>query len=158
MTYNSNSGLFTRNINRGRFKKHSKVGGVIKGNATNKYLRTTIDGERYRIHRLAWFYVTGTMPVREMDIDHINGNGLDNRFVNLRVVARKINSRNCKLSSRNTSGTCGVYQRSSGRWRSHIRVDRKLICLGTFNEKEDAITARRKAEKKYGFTKLHGRR
>ena len=53
-----------------------------------------------------------------------------------------------KLRSNNTSGVTGVSQ-SKGKWIAHIGLRGKIICLGTYEKKEDAIKARREAEEKY---------
>lgn len=51
------------------------------------------------------------------------------------------------LYSSNSSGIRGVYVNHSGRWSAHISVNRKLIHLGVFDAQEDAVTARRAAER-----------
>src|SRR5438874_447160 len=53
------------------------------------YLRLRIDGQLYYAHRLAWLYVHGDLP--EM-IDHVSGDTLDNRMVNLRKATRQQNA------------------------------------------------------------------
>lgn len=78
-----------------------------------------------------------------MDIDHINGNPLDNRRSNLRHISHKDNSRNCKLSKNNTSGFNGVnWVKSKNKWRARIKHDYKNIFLGYFHDKEDAKSCR----------------
>jgi len=53
-----------------------------------------------------------------------------------------------KLRSNNTSGVTGV-SKSKGKWIAHIGLRGKVICLGTYEKKEDAVRARRVAEEKY---------
>lgn len=80
--------------------------------------------------------------------DHINRNELDNRKENLRRANFTENCRNRGLRSDNKSGVIGV--RSVGeKFIADIRVNKKLIVLGKFFNKEDAIKARLKAEKEY---------
>ena len=82
--------------------------------------------------------------------DHIDRNELNNRKYNLRKCTKKDNNRNRSLPSNNTSGAMGVnWERRRNKWRSRIVVDEKEIYLGTFQNKEDAIKARLKAEAKY---------
>jgi hypothetical protein len=158
LLYEPVTGVFTVIVSAGNKKTGDVCGSIVQGNKTNKYLRTMIDGKRYRLHRLAWLYMTGTLPASDMDVDHIDGNGLNNIFDNLRVVSRSANCKNCKSFSSNTSGVNGVHQRSSGSWRASIRVDKVLIHLGTFKTKDEASAARENANVKYGFSETHGKR
>jgi hypothetical protein len=77
------------------------------------------------------------MPGRDF-VDHINGDGLDNRRANLRPATHTQNVRNLPaLNPRNTTGYRGV-SRGNGQWRSCIRVDGRTINLGTFDTPEEA--------------------
>lgn len=83
-------------------------------------------------------------------IDHINGNKIDNRKSNLRIVSIKKNVRNQKYHKNNTSGFLGVsFRKGRNRYRATITVDKKQIFLGNFINIKDAIDARNKAVKKY---------
>lgn len=81
-------------------------------------------------------------------IDHINGNTLDNRKCNLRVVTQTMNMWNRKIPKSNKSGVLGVYQ-SHGKWVASIGLNRKRIHLGTFETLEEAKKVRKEAETKY---------
>jgi hypothetical protein len=71
---------------------------------------------------------------------------------NLRWASKQTQSRNCKLGKNNKSGVTGVSKCSTtGKWRATITVDRKSISLGRFDILDDAIAARKAAEKKYKF-------
>ena len=109
------------------------------------YAVANINYKVIRMHR----YILGLSEPTKI-IDHINGNTLDNRKVNLRYCTNTENSRNCRLSKNNTSGVSGVNLiKSSGRYRARIMVNRKEIRLGHFKTFEEAAKARREAEKKY---------
>lgn len=82
--------------------------------------------------------------------DHINRNRLDNRRSNLRIVDATTSVLNRGLSKNNTSGVKGVYfYKRDGKWKAQIMKERKCYPLGTFNNKEDAIKARKEAEIKF---------
>lgn len=82
-------------------------------------------------------------------VDHINGNPLDNRRTNLRICSTRENSRNCKLSSNNTTGFSGVSLTPNGKYRARIMVDNQEIRLGHYDDVEQAAVARLSAENKY---------
>jgi hypothetical protein len=79
-------------------------------------------------------------------VDHINGDGLDNRRQNLRAATHAENLQNRRLGSDNTSGHRGVSWRSqTHRWRAYITVRGVRISLGDFKELKDAADAARAA-------------
>jgi hypothetical protein len=92
------------------------------------------------------------------DVDHINGNGLDNRRSNIRLATRSQNNYNKGLQLNNTSGYKGVYWvPKKKRWRVVIHVNKKRINIGTFKEKVEAAKAYNKAALMYHgeFAKLN---
>ena len=124
-----------------------------------KLCLTKIDGKRkeYLAHRVIWLLTTGDWP--ENDIDHIDGNRSNNRISNLRTVTRAENMKNKSMPSNNKSGTIGVcWTTKRGRWLATITVGRKTRRLGEFVNKEDAISARKKAEVELNFHDGHGRK
>ena len=81
-------------------------------------------------------------------IDHIDRNKNNNRRSNLRMCTPQENSRNCNLSSNNTSGISGAsFKKDRNKWRAYITVNNKQISLGSFKNIEEAICARLRAEK-----------
>ena len=97
------------------------------------------------MHRI----VLGLNPSDEDKVvDHIKHNTLDNRKKMLRITTMKNNLRNKSLSKNNKSGTTGVREIQNGRWEAYI-WDGGSIKLGTFNTFEDALIARRNAEKEH---------
>ena len=120
------------------------------------YRYGSVNGELYLAHRLIWKLVTGQEPDT---IDHINGNRQDNRFDNLRSVVHRENCRNQPIPAHNTSGALGVvWLKAAKRWRAQIAIPgEKNKHLGVFARFEDAVLARKEAEKHYGFHKNHGR-
>jgi len=89
-------------------------------------------------------------PPETMQIDHINGNTLDNRRCNLRLCTKQQNMYNQKMRCDNTSGYTGVdYDKRRKKWRARISVNRKEIHLGLFDTFEEAVESRINAEIKY---------
>lgn len=125
---------------------------VIKPNG-KKYLRTTIGNRQFLAHRIAWFIHSGEWP--KCQIDHINGNGVDNRIKNLRDVSNSENQKNRRLASNNKTGISGVYLYKNG-FKSQIKSNRKNHHLGTFVDFFEACCARKSAENKFGFHSNHG--
>jgi hypothetical protein len=143
--------------NEGEFKRwNSRYAGkeAITSQSPKGHKLGTIFGVYILAHRVVWALNYGQWPTGQ--IDHINGNGWDNRLENLRVVTARGNSRNRPIRSDNKSGINGV--RLNGRkWVAAINGNRKTIHLGTFEHMADAILARKKAEVAHGYHKNHGR-
>jgi hypothetical protein len=74
-------------------------------------------------------------------VDHINGNGLDNRRSNLRPATKAENNRNKRRYRNSTSGFKGVSQRGNGRWRAYIYVNGRRVGLGDHATAEAAARA-----------------
>lgn len=86
----------------------------------------------------------------DKQVDHINSCRIDNRKSNLRIVSNQENQFNRKEGINNKSGHRGViFHKSLNRWQSFIRFNRRMIHLGTFENKKDAIKYRLDAEIKY---------
>ena len=78
-----------------------------------------------------------------MVVDHINGNTLDNRQSNLRVVTQSENLFNTKLYTTNKTGYKGVcYDKNAGKYKASIRLNGKSKHLGLYNTAEEASSAR----------------
>lgn len=125
--YDPETGVFTRPV-RVSNCRIGKQAGCLRPDG---YRYIGIDGDRYMAHRLAWLYATGQWPA--VQIDHINGDRADNRFVNLREATNAENQRNSKRRSDNTSGFKGVHwRRHTGKWLAQIGHNGRLVYLGLF--------------------------
>jgi hypothetical protein len=121
-----------------------KVGDVAGGDTGNGYKKINVCGKQYLSHRLIFFWHYGVFP---KEIDHINGDTVDNRIENLRAADRNHNGKNRGLSIRNTSGFTGVVQdKIRKKWVAQIMVNKKHILLGRFENLQEAINIRKKAE------------
>jgi hypothetical protein len=75
-------------------------------------------------------------------VDHIDGDGLNNRRANLRPADHHSNACNVGPKRSNTSGFKGVNRhRATGRWMAQIQVDGRRIYLGLFAAAENAAHA-----------------
>jgi hypothetical protein len=82
-------------------------------------------------------------PPPGMEIDHINGNGLDNHRANLRIVTHQQNSINHKVRCDNQSGLSGVYfDKHRKKWVSEMWLDTQKIFGARFEYFDDAVLIR----------------
>lgn len=125
------------------------VPGTLAGSPDGKgYLRASIDGRRYRLHQLAWAYMTGEWSAA--DIDHKDGDKLNNKWGNLRQATHSQNHANRKLSRVNTSGLKGVsWDRRRRKWIAQIGVQGSNIYLGSFASMHDAHSTYVAAAERY---------
>ena len=87
---------------------------------------------------------------KDMVVDHINHNPLDNRICNLRICSQHENVMNSSLNSNNTSGCTGVaWVKENNRWWAYIQVKGSRINLGYFIDDNEAVKVRKEAEIKY---------
>jgi hypothetical protein len=98
-----------------------------------------ISGAKIYMHR----HILGLRPGDKLQCDHINGNKLDNRRKNLRVVTNQQNHWNKKKpSGRYTSQYKGVHwDKIQKKWVSNIRINGKTKYLGAFTDEVAAAYA-----------------
>ena len=145
LDYDPATGVFTWKV---RTSRRVKVGDVAGCQSGHGYLRIAVQSRLYKAHRLAWLYVYGAWPKDQLD--HINRNRSDNRISNLREVTNKQNGQNASKRSDNTSGHPGAYwDKRRSKWVAQIAHNQKQIHLGYFTNIEEAVAARKAAEKLY---------
>jgi hypothetical protein len=155
LIYDPETGNFVWLVDRGgRFKAGMKAGSIDK---SLRYVQIRIERKLYLGHRLAWLYMYGVWP---KEIDHINRNRSDNRIENLREAPRHIdNVRNQSIRESNTSGVIGVHwQKNISKWFAYIGIRYRRISLGYFDNFDDAVNARKSAERHYfgDFAPING--
>ena len=145
LNYEPATGIFTRKV---RTSRNVKVGDIVGSQNGDGYLLISVRSRRHKAHRLAWLYVYSEWPKGQLD--HINRNRSDNRISNLREVTNKQNGQNASKRSDNTSGHPGAYwDKRRSKWVAQIAHNRKQIHLGYFTTIEEAVAARKAAEKLY---------
>jgi hypothetical protein len=143
LDYNPDTGVFTWHHRPDQSTRtNSRMAGKPAGHhcARLKYVLLGLNGRLYRAHRLAWLYVHGEWP--EGEIDHINGDGFDNRISNLRLATRSQNNMNVRAHRDSTSGLKGAYwDKRSRTWLAQIRLNGKQHYLGKYDTAEEAHAA-----------------
>lgn len=122
--------------------------GTVAGHINNGYVEIKINNKRYLAHRLAWLFMIGEFPV--LDIDHTDGNRLNNVFSNLRLASKSENRMNCGVCKNNTSGFKGVsLHKKSGKWQVFCKANGKNHYLGLHLTPELASQAYEKFAKEH---------
>jgi hypothetical protein len=154
--YTPETGVFTWKVSAGKGAV-GKIAGHARGSAHAPHYKTIeigINGRNYRAHRLAWLWIHGVLP--ESEIDHIDGDGTNNRIDNLRLATHKQNSENIKLRADNRSGRRGVsFHPASGMWRARVSHHGRELC-SYHKSPEDAAMAADAARKEL-FSHYTGR-
>ena len=118
----------------------------------SRELKKIVKQHSFLMHRVITNAPKGTQ------IDHINGNKLDNRKVNLRICTNSQNHANTFLRKDNTSGKKGInWCKQTKSWRARITVNQKEIYLGRFKSLKKASEIYNSAATKYfgEFAKLN---
>jgi len=154
-TYNRDTGELIRRISIGTGGFGCKQGNSVGSKSTSGYIRVRVNGKYYPRSHLVWLYHKGYLPTKV--IDHIDRVRTNDKIDNLREVVYKDNYKNLSKRTNNKSGVTGVaWHKKAKKWRAYIMIDSTHIHLGLFKNKEDAKTARKEADKKYGFSPTHG--
>lgn len=152
LDYDPETGVFRWKYTEGRAIRGAEAGTI----ASNGYRVISINNKKHKAHRLAWMFLYRNFPISQ--IDHINQDRADNRIHNLRSVSALENGRNQKIRTNNSSGFNGVtWNKRDNIWTSGIRINNVRKNLGSYVYKKDAISARERANIKYGFHKNHGK-
>lgn len=115
------------------------------------YARATINGKRTLMHKLI-------MAEENKLVDHVNGNGLDNRRSNLRYCNNSENLLNRNKSKNNTSGYKGIwYRKDRGTYVAELTINKRAVIKKSFKTLKEAIVEYNNAAKKYsnGFARLN---
>lgn len=146
VSYNPESGQFTWI---GEDAPRRRKNSLMQTRDTAGYIILRIEGKNHKAHRVAWHLEKGEDPGK-FEVDHINGNKIDNRIVNLRLSTRGQNRANSTHNKGSKSGIKGVYWcKNQKKWRAQITTNKKVIKLGSFTDPFEAHMAYREAAVKY---------
>lgn len=150
--YQPELGIITYKVSVGKKIKAGQKAGTVTSNGYVA-IAITINEKFYvfKAHRLIWYIMTRKDPCH-LQIDHIDGNRLNNKFSNLRLATQTQNARNRGPNKKSKSGLKGAYwSKSQQTWTSQITINNKSIHLGYFLTPELAHMAYCKAA-----AELHG--
>lgn len=117
--------------------RRTRDGVELRNVAKNGYLRGRVCGELHYVHRLVVLCMTGDWP--SADVDHIDGDRSNNRWVNLRAATRAENLQNRSATTKSASGVRNVYfDKPSGKWQVKVMRSGRSKSFGYFGTLEEA--------------------
>ena len=169
LDYNPNTGIFIWRI-RGRewFTRErdcnalnarfaGKEAGYVHTNPTGyPSLLIGVLGKMYLAPRLVFLWMGKDLPEQ---VDHLNGDSLDNRWLNFKPSTAAENRKNMSMSRSNTSGVTGVYwHKPTSKWQARVGLGGKKKCLGMFDFDDLDLAAMEVMEFRAanGFSARHG--
>lgn len=138
LNYDPVTGIFTF----AKGKRKGKIAGT--SHDPRGFLKVQIDNQRHLLHRLAWLWMTGTMP--RWSVEHINGDRTDNRWENLREGQRPQKAI-YRAPWRESTSIPGVWQ-VGDHFEAMVDVGGVTINLGAFETQEAAVSAIAKLQKR----------
>lgn len=148
--YDENTGNLIWKVSRGKAKV-GNVAGCKKLRGNTRYVDVRLLGKYYLAHRLIWLYVTGENLLPEVQLDHIDGNGLNNKIENLRKCPHGYNMQNKRSAMKNNkTGYLGVsFWSKSQKYVAEIVVEGRRIYLGSFDDPKVAHDVYVDAKRRY---------
>jgi len=146
LRYEPDTGNFFWLVDRPRRTKAGDQAGYLNNKG---YVEIRFNYKTYQAHRIAWYLHTGQDP-KGFHIDHINNDGADNRFCNLRLATPQQNACNTRKRVGTVSAYKGVsWYRAKQKWIAQIRVNNKATHLGYYADEYEAHVAYCRAARKY---------
>jgi len=115
---------------------------VVKnwGNKSDGYCLVGFNGRRIKYHNIIWVLSTGKDIPSGLVIDHINGNRIDSRMENMRLVTDRINNQNMEVHRDGKLVGC-AFCKHAKRYKTKIQINSKQIYLGYFKTEQEAHRA-----------------
>lgn len=122
------------------FEKVSKFNwsGILMGGGTKMYACRSIYFSKGKTKLISLHRFILNVTDKHLQVDHINGNSLDNRKENLRICTGVQNRLNRSKTIKSTSGYKGVFKTYKNKWRAQIGWKNKKYYLGSYDTKEEA--------------------
>lgn len=140
--YDATTGVLRWRVARGGMKP-GDVAGCDDGKG---HWMVGVDYGLHQAARIIWLWMTGKNPTHE--VDHRDGNGQNNRWLNLRAATHKQNLENLSRRGQGLTGFRGVgWDRFRSRWTARIEHHGQSHRLGRFDTIVDAVAARLAAER-----------
>lgn len=143
-------------INKNKFARSIEIGDEAGTIDHTGYCHVYVNGRSYQRHRIIWEMFNG--KIRDgFVIDHINHIRHDDRIENLREITPAENNKNASIRKDNKCGVVGVsFHKRCKKWYARIRHNGKLVNLYWGDSFDDAVKARKEAERIYNFHSNHG--
>lgn len=156
LRYDAATGKLLWKVGRGGRHAGTEAGTILvilhdKRDEPLRYRHVSVNKSLYLAHRLIWVMCGREIP-EGMCIDHIDGDGLNNRLENLRCVTPAVNQRNRSKTRGAANSRAGVY-RDGRRWRAEMKLFGNKLNLGSFSTFAEASAARQRAEDANGFVR-----
>lgn len=129
---------------------------AVDDRKTAKYFVVCFGNQKLLAHRVCWLLVTGEMPL--LAIDHINGNGLDNRMENLRLTTQAENMRNKQRYTKPSVRFPGITIEETARgtaYRAQVGVNGRCKHGPTRYDLAEAVNDRIELLNQHGYSKRH---
>lgn len=111
-----------------------------KSNNGRGYCQVGFNGRLVQYHNIVWVLSTGNDIPQGLEIDHIDGNKLNNNIKNLRLTTHRENHQNQK---KHRAGRLvgASYHKGYNSWQSYIAIDKTRIWLGYYKTEQEAHEA-----------------